>query len=104
MNNPLLNDCAACNAEPGEECRPMCTALDTDTTEEEGVESLPEFINISRTISYDVPTLIENMKKAGEENLDLDSIMEYIQDDVREEMRAPLSRHDLTWTWGNYEH
>jgi len=83
----------------------MCISQDTDTTEEgEGVESLPEFINISRTISYDVPTLIETMKKAGEKNLDLDSIMEYIEDEVREEMRAPLSRHALTWTWGNHEH
>jgi hypothetical protein len=38
------------------------------------------------------------MKNAGEEDISIETIIEYIEDDVREDMCSPLSRHDLTWT------
>lgn len=34
MTDPLASECAACGAERGEECRPMCIALDIDEEEE----------------------------------------------------------------------
>jgi hypothetical protein len=61
------------------------------------METLPEYINISRTISYNVESLVEVMKNAGEEDISIETIIEYIEDDVREDMCSPLSRHDLTW-------
>ena len=61
------------------------------------METLPERINVVRSITYDVPSIIDSLKEMGEENIDIDSVMEYIQDWVGEDMRAPISRHDITY-------
>ena len=61
-------------------------------------ETLPKYINVSRNITYGVPQLIELMKEGGEENINIETIIEYLEDNVREDMCAPLSRHDLVWT------
>jgi hypothetical protein len=33
----------------------------------------------------------------GEENIHIGNVLEYIEDWVEEDMRAPLSRHDLVY-------
>ena len=64
---------------------------------------LPERINIIRTISYDVPKLVSDLEDMGVEDIDLDSLMEYISDWVYEDMTAPPSRHDLVYQDENGE-
>jgi len=61
------------------------------------METLPERINVVRSITYDVPSIIDSLKEMGEEDIDIDSVMEYIQDWVSEDMASPISRHDLTY-------
>lgn len=58
---------------------------------------LPERINVIRTVSYDVPKLISDLEDMGVEDIDLDTLMEYIEDWVAEDMSAPPSRHDLVY-------
>lgn len=64
---------------------------------------LPERINVIRTISYDVPKLVSDLEDMGVEDIDLDSLMEYISDWVYEDMTAPPSRHDLVYQDENGE-
>ena len=61
-------------------------------------ETLPKYINVSRSITYGVPQLIEHMTDDGEEIINIDTIIEYLDNHVHEDMTAPLSRHDLIWT------
>ena len=65
--------------------------------------SLPERINVIRTITYDVPKLVSDLEDMGVEDIDLDSLMEYIEDWVDEDMSAPPSRHDLVYQDENGE-
>ena len=64
---------------------------------------LPERINVIRTITYDVPKLVSDLEDMGVEDIDLDSLMEYIEDWVYEDMTAPPSRHDLVYQDENGE-
>lgn len=56
-----------------------------------------KYITVTRTFTYDV----EKMKKEWVENHGTeateDDIIEQIQGWVEEDMRSPLSRHDLVW-------
>ena len=61
------------------------------------METLPEKINVIRSITYDVSSIVDSLKEMGEEDINLESVMEYIEDCVSEDMLAPLSRHDLTY-------
>ena len=61
------------------------------------METLPERINIIRSITYDVPAVIKDLEEMNVEPIDLDTIMHYITEWVEEDMRAPISRHDLTY-------
>ena len=61
------------------------------------METMPEKINVIRYITYDVPSIVDSLKEMGEEDIGIDSVMEYIEDWVAEDMTAPLSRHDLTY-------
>lgn len=61
------------------------------------MEALPERINVIRSITYDVPSLVDSLKEMGEEDINIDRVMEYIEDWVAEDMAAPLSRHELTY-------
>ena len=64
------------------------------------METLPEKINVIRSITYDVQTVIKDLEDLGVEKewaTNLDTIIHYITEWVEEDMRAPLSRHDLTY-------
>ena len=61
------------------------------------MEALPEKINVIRSITYDVPSIVDCLKEMGEEDINIDSVMEYIEDWVSEDMASPLSRHDITY-------
>ena len=61
------------------------------------METLPERINVVRSITYDVPALIKDLEEMGVDPIDLDTIMHYITEWVEEDMRAPISRHDITY-------
>ena len=58
---------------------------------------LPERINVSRTITYDVSRVVEDLKEMEVEPIDIDTIIHYISEWVEEDMRAPLSRHDIVY-------
>ena len=60
------------------------------------MEALPEKINVIRSITYDVPSIVDSLKEMGED-INIDSVMEYIEDWVSEDMASPLSRHDITY-------
>jgi len=67
------------------------------------VNDLPERINVIRTVAYDVPGIVDSLKEMGEEEIDMDKIMEYIEDWVEEDLTAPLSRHDVVYQDENGE-
>lgn len=65
--------------------------------------SLPERINVIRSVTYDVAGIVDSLKELGEEEIDIDKVMEYIEDWVEEDMRAPVSRHDIVYQDENGE-
>ena len=58
---------------------------------------LPERINVSRTFTYDVSIVVEELKQNGEKNINEDTIIKYVNSLVGEDMTLPVSRHDLVW-------
>jgi hypothetical protein len=61
------------------------------------METLPERINVIRSITYDVPAVIKDLEEMDVDPIDLDTIMHYITEWVEEDMRAPISRHDIIY-------
>jgi len=61
------------------------------------METLPERINVIRTVSYDVPKIVMDLQDMNMEDIDLDVILEYIQEWVVEDLTAPLSRHNIVY-------
>lgn len=56
-----------------------------------------KYITVTRTFTYDVEKIKKEwVENHGTEATD-DDIMEQIQGWVDEDMRSPLSRHDLVW-------
>lgn len=60
------------------------------------METMPEKINVIRSITYDVPSIVDSLKEMGED-INIDSVMEYLEDWVAEDMASPISRHDVTY-------
>ena len=58
---------------------------------------LPERIHVSRTFTYDVSIVVEELKQNGEKNINEDTIIKYVNSLVGEDMTSPVSRHDLVW-------
>jgi hypothetical protein len=46
---------------------------------------LPERINAIKTVTYDVPAIVESLEQMGMEDIDFDVVMEYIQEWVFED-------------------
>ena len=63
------------------------------------MKTLPERINVIRSITYDIPSLVIELEDMGidKEEIDLEFILEHIHDWVHEDMSAPVSRHDLVY-------
>lgn len=61
---------------------------------------LPEHINVIRTFTYDVPSIVNDLKEMNDDSdyePDIDEIMEYIHDWAYEDHSTYPSRHDLVW-------
>jgi len=67
------------------------------------IETMPEKINVIRSITYDVPSIVDSLKEMGEEDINIDSVMEYIEEWVSDDMSSPISRHDITYLDENGE-
>ena len=61
------------------------------------METMPEKINVIRSITYDVSKVVEDLKEMEVDFIDLETVMNYIAEWVEEDMRAPISRHDITY-------
>jgi hypothetical protein len=61
------------------------------------METMPERINVIRTVTYDVQSVIKDLEEMEVEPIDLETVMDYITEWVDEVMRSPLSRHELTY-------
>ena len=59
--------------------------------------SLPERINVIRCITYDVSKVVEDLKEKEVEPIDIDTVINYINEWVEEDMRALISRYDLVY-------
>ena len=59
--------------------------------------SLPERINVIRCITYDVSKVVEDLKEKEVEPIDIDTVINYINEWVEEDMRAFISRYDLVY-------
>ncbi len=46
---------------------------------------LPERINAIKTVTYDVPAIVESLEQMGMEDIDLEVVMEFIQEWVFED-------------------
>ena len=66
---------------------------------------MPKEIHVTRTVTYHVPSIIQDMNlDHGEfEPKSVDEIIEFISDWVEEDMRAPISRHDVVYQDENGE-
>jgi hypothetical protein len=66
---------------------------------------MPERVNVIRTMTYNIPLIIEGMKELGwtDEEITEDIIYQYIEDCVDEDFRNPPSRHDMVWQDENGE-
>ena len=49
------------------------------------MSDLPERINVIKTITYHVPSIIADMREAGIEDLSTDGVMEWIEDWVADD-------------------
>jgi len=67
------------------------------------METMPEKINVIRSITYDVSSIVDSLKEMGEEDINIDSVMEYIEEWVSDDMSSPISRHDITYLDENGE-
>lgn len=64
------------------------------------MNDLPERINVIRTVTYDVPSIVSDIRTMLDDhhhNPDLAEVMEYIEEWVAEDLTAPLSRHDVVY-------
>ena len=61
------------------------------------METMPERINVIRTVTYDVQSVIKDLEEMEVEPIDLETVMDYITEWVDEVMRSPLSRRELTY-------
>lgn len=61
------------------------------------METMPEMINVIRTISYDVSAVVKDLEEMEVDPIDFDTVIKYITEWVEEDMRAPISRHDITY-------
>jgi len=62
--------------------------------------SLPERINVIRSITYSTESIVEEIRTVLDDphhNPEIDEVLEFIEDWVAEDMSAPLSRHDLVY-------
>ena len=59
--------------------------------------SLPERINVIRCITYDVSKVVEDLKEKEVEPIDIDTVINYINEWVQEDMRALVSRYDIVY-------
>ena len=66
---------------------------------------LPERIVVTRTFTYDVESVVEDMESNGDEVTE-DNLYAHVQRYVDEDLTSPLSRHDVIWTDenGDYIH
>jgi hypothetical protein len=46
---------------------------------------MPERINAIKTVTYDVPAIVESLEQMGMEDIDLEVVMEFIQEWVFED-------------------
>ena len=65
--------------------------------------TMPEKINVIRSITYDVPSIVDSLKEMGEKDINIDNVMECIKNLVEEDMASPISRHDITYLDENGE-
>ena len=68
--------------------------------------SLPERINVIRSITYSTEPIVEEIRTVLDDphhNPEIDEVLEFIEDWVAEDMSAPLSRHDLVYQDENGE-
>ena len=56
---------------------------------------LPKRINAIKTITFDVPSIVESLEDMGMEDIDFDAVMEYIQDWADEDFGS------LALDWGH---
>jgi len=49
------------------------------------MSNLPERINAIKTVTYDVPAIVESLEQMGMEDIDLEVVMEFIQEWVFED-------------------
>jgi len=59
--------------------------------------NLPETITVTRSLSYNVSDIVSDLKNEGVTDIDIEKIVNQIQEWVEEEMRAPISRHDIVY-------
>ena len=61
------------------------------------METMPERINVIRCITYDVSKVVEDLKEMEVEPIDIDTVINYINEWVQEDMRALVSRYDIVY-------
>jgi hypothetical protein len=52
--------------------------------------NLPEKINITKVVTYEVESIAETMKEQGLEDIDLDDVLAWIEDEVTTEFNSRL--------------
>ena len=65
--------------------------------------AMPERITVTRTYTYDVAQAIADIRLISEHpdpnnlEIDLEEVLEYLEDWIYDDMRSPISRHELAY-------
>ena len=66
--------------------------------------TMPERINAIRVITYSVPDIVSHIEAMrGEPEVTLEEVMDYIEETIEDDMRSPLSRHEVVYQDENGE-
>ena len=64
---------------------------------------LPNFITVTRTYTYDIEMLLESLKE-DLEVWDAETILDLVDEWVKEDLTSPISRHDINKLYIYHDH
>lgn len=54
-------------------------------------------VTVTRSFTYDVKDITDAIKELSGEDPKLDDVLEQINDFALEDLRSPISRHEVSW-------
>ena len=61
-------------------------------------EDWPKVVTVSRRFTYDTNAIAEDWKEMNDADPEWDDVISLIEDWATEDLRSPISRHDVSYT------